>query len=111
MKRRKNLCSNSDKNQGRDEEIEEIEIKIGVKLLEEQRKTVEKELDEMKEARKRGNCGAVFKLKARVTGEKKEGAEAVVIKDPANGNLIYDPDKIKTASLEYCKDLLKDKKT
>ena len=49
-----------------------------------------------------------FKLKAKVTGEKKVGAEAVAIKDPDDGNLIYETDDIKAASLKYVQNLLKD---
>ena len=64
----------------------------------------------MNEAKKKGNCGAVFRLKAKVIGEKKEGAEAIAIKNPANGNMVYDPEEIKTISLKYCQELLKDKK-
>jgi hypothetical protein len=52
----------------------------------------------------------VFKLKAKVTGEKKEAAEAMAIKDPVTGDMIYESDEIRNASLKYCKTLLKDKK-
>ena len=34
----------------------------------------------------------------------------MAIKDPVSGQMIYDANKIKTASLNYCKNLLKDKK-
>ena len=52
----------------------------------------------MNEAKKKANCGAVFRLKA------------IAIKNPANGNMVYDPEEIKTISLKYCQELLKDKK-
>ena len=64
----------------------------------------------MNEAKKKGKCGAIFKLKAKVLGEKKEGAEAIAIKNPTNGNMVYDSEEIKIIFLKYCQDLLKDKK-
>ena len=102
------IHNNQDKTTARDDEIDYLEIMIKEKLLEAQRITVEKELDEMRDSKKKGRCGAVFKLKSKVTGEKKEASEAVVIKDPESGNLIYEPDEIKEASLKYCQNLLKD---
>ena len=105
-----NLHSTHDKTEARDNEIEDIEVKIGEKLREAQRVIVEKEIDEMRDAGKKGKCGAIFKLKAKVTGEKKEAAEAISIKDPDNGNMLYDPEEIKVTSLKYCQNLLKDRK-
>ena len=104
------MYSNQEKSKSREDELNDIEEKISEKLCEAQRKIVERELDEMNEAKKKGRCGAIFKLKAKVIGEKKEGAEAIAIKNPTNGNMVYDSDEIKTISLKYCQDLLKDKK-
>ena len=98
------------KTKAREDELSAIEEKINEKLCEAQRKVVERELEELHEAQKKGNCGAVFILKAKVFGEKKEGAEAIAIKNPANGNMVYDPEEIKAFSLKYCQELLKDKK-
>ena len=96
------------KSKTRDESLEAIDAKVGEKLLEAQRKLVEAELEELKDGKKKGKCAVVFKMKAKVTGEKKEGAEAVAIKDPDDGSMLYEPDEIKSASLKYCQDLLKD---
>ena len=66
-----NIFLSQEKTKAREEEIDTIEDAIGEKLIEMQRKTVEKELEEMKNAKMKSKCGAVFKLKAKVTGEKK----------------------------------------
>ena len=55
---------------------------------------------------KKGKCAAVFSLKAKILGEKKEKQEAVVIEDPDTEELLFDAESIKAASLKYLKDLL-----
>ena len=105
-----NLYINQVKTKVREDKVDEIEEKIAKKLCEAHRIVVEKELDEIRDAKKKGRCAVVFKLKAKVTGEKKEAAEAMAIKDPVTGDMIYESDEIRNASLKYCKTLLKDKK-
>ena len=105
-----NIYKSQDIANTREEEIDEVEAKISEKLLEAQRKSIEKELEDIREAKKNGRCAAVFKLKAKVAGEKKETAEAIAIKDPVSGAMLYDHEEIKSASLNYCQNLLKDKK-
>ena len=61
--------SNQEETKSREDELNNIEEKISEKLCEAQRKIVERELDEMNEAKKKGKCGAIFKLKAKVLGE------------------------------------------
>ena len=66
-----NLHNIQEKTKARDDEIDDIESKIGAQLCEAQIINVERELDEIRDASKKGKCAAVFKLKAKVTGEKK----------------------------------------
>ena len=42
----------------------------------------------------------------KIRGQKKEGAEMIAMKDPESGELVFDPEDLKTTSLNYCVNLL-----
>ena len=49
---------------------------------------------------------AVFKVKEKVLGRKKDADEPSVIRDPETNELIFNPSEILQASADYCKMLL-----
>ena len=55
---------------------------------------------------KKGRTAAVFKLHAEILGSKISQSERIAIEDPDTGLLIDSPEKIKSVSLKYCKDLM-----
>ena len=88
--------------------IKNIEQQINKKLIEKQRKDLEKELDDLKSRQHmKGRTAAIFNLKEKVIGKKKESQESVSIVDPVTKERLFDHDKIKQASLNYVKNLLK----
>ena len=79
--------------------IEEIEIK--------RKKELEKELNELKQIKiKKGKSAAIFKLKEKIVGSKKNSQEATTLKDPKTNCDVNTVDDIKRVSLDYCKNLL-----
>ena len=92
------------------EEMEKVDAKIADKLLGMQRDQYEKKLEHLKEIKKvKGKTAAIFKLKEKVVGTKKEGMESVSMNDPKTGQMIYDPEKLKQASMNYLSSLLKNR--
>ena len=76
-------------------------------LLELQRKEIETELKHIEDIKKhKGKSAAIFNVLNKVRGQKKNGPELVAMKDPKTGNMIFDPEKIKTATINYCANLL-----
>ena len=86
-------------------ESEAIEAKINSKLIEYQMKDYEKKyLDKVK--KEKGKSAAIFKLKEKIVGAKKQTQEAVTMKDPESGELIVENDELKRASVDYVSKLL-----
>jgi hypothetical protein len=84
--------------------------KIAEVLIQKQRCEYEKKLIALKTLKTtKGKSAAVFNLKAKILGGKKDKQEAVVIEDPNTKELLFEPDKIKETSLNYLKDLLKNR--
>ena len=54
----------------------------------------------------KGNQAALFKLKAKIVGEKRPSQEAVSMVDPDNKELLFEPERIKEASVKYLTNLL-----
>ena len=76
-------------------------------LLVKQREEYETKLEQLKNIQKsKGRSAAIFKLKEKVVGSKKEGMESVSMKDPITGSILYDPDQLKEASEDYLSNLL-----
>ena len=68
--------------------------------------------DEINNIKKTG-CGRlarIFKLKKKIVGDRKIGQEPSAIKDPDTGELLVSSKDIKTTTLKYCVDNLKDNK-
>ena len=59
--------------------------------------------------RTKGKSAAIFDLKDKILGEKKVQQEAVVMENPENEELIFDAEKIKSVSLNYLTNLLKNR--
>ena len=67
------------------EDIHGVEGNMAGKNLERQRKQYECKLEYLKTIKKeKGKKAAIFKLKEKVAGSKKEGMEAVTMKNPSN---------------------------
>jgi hypothetical protein len=49
----------------------------------------------------KGKSAAVFKLKEKIVGSKKVCQEAITMKDPLSGELIFENEKLKEASVKY----------
>ena len=80
---------------------------LNQKLLQSQRKEIEEELKQLENLKvTKGKTAAVFNLFNKIRGQKKEGAEMLAMKDPESGELVFDPEDLKTTSLNYCVNLL-----
>ena len=100
--KRKHLLENNDEKQ-----VKDVEICITEKLLDRQRSEYEEKLKNLKELKaNNGNQAALFKLKAKITGDKKSTQEAVSMTDPDSGEMMFDPKTIKEASSIYLTKLL-----
>ena len=47
--------------------------------------------------KKKGESAAIFKLKEKELGSRKEGSESVSMNDPETGEMICDPEELKRA--------------
>ena len=95
----------------KNDEKEEETSSINEKLLEEQRKDVEKEFEAIKNLKMtKGKTAAIFRTFDKIKGKSKDGPELVTMKDPVSGHFIFSPEEIKTTSLEYCVNLLNNRK-
>ena len=90
-----------------DDDIKNVDTKIAAKLLEKQRKEYEDKLDCLKSIKKdRGKSAAIFKLKEKILGSRKDGMESVSMNDPISGLMISNPEELKKASMAYLSNLL-----
>jgi CRISPR/Cas system-associated protein Csx1 len=90
-----------------EKESEAIEAKINSKIIEYQLKDYEKKLKYLDKVKKeKGKSAAIFKLKEKIVGAKKQTQEAVTMKDPESGELIVENDELKKASVDYVSKLL-----
>ena len=93
------------------EKISKIDEKIATCLLSKQRENFMTDLNQMREKKKScGNVAAIFNLKEKVLGPKTVATEAVSLYDPKTGELVNTPSEIKRVSLEYCSNLLTNRK-
>ena len=80
---------------------------VNLKLLQIQRKEIETELKQIENIKQsKGKSAAVFNVLNKVRGQKKNGAELVAMKDPDSDDMIFDPDALKSAAINYCANLL-----
>ena len=95
----------------RDIKIKEIDEKMAGNLLTEQRKNFEEELKSLKDIRRtKGKSAMVFNLKSKVVGNKKVKQEATTLIDPKTKKEVNTPEEIKRVSLDYCEELLTNRK-
>ena len=68
---------------------------------------LENEMEKVRDIRRRkGPAAAIFHVKESVLGGKLASAVPTVINDPVSGVEIFNPERIKEASVQYCKNLL-----
>ena len=104
--KRKHLIENE-----QTEKVKDVEIEITEKLFDLQRSAYEDKLKILNEIKNnKGNQAALFKLKARILGEKKAKQEAVSMENPESGEMLFEPNEIKEASTEYLVKLLTNRK-
>ena len=111
LQKEKKEILNKNEGESKDEELNIIEDKITEVILTKQREGFEKELKSIKDIKvTKGKSAAIFKLKGKITGLKSSCQEATVLVDPASGEEVTTPEEIKRVSLQYCKDLLTNRK-
>ena len=59
--------------------------------------------------KEKGKSAAIFKLKEKVLGSRKEGWEGLSMNHPETGDMICDPEELKKASVDYLSTLLKNR--
>ena len=75
--------------------------------MDHQRKDAEKKLEQIADIKKtKGKTSAIFSTLNSIRGKKKTGPEMVAMKDPETGNMIFDPEALKSAPVDYCVKLL-----
>ena len=80
---------------------------VNAELLELQRKEIESELKKIEDIKQtKGKSAAVFNVLNKVRGQRKNGAELVAMKDPDSDDMIFDPEALKSAAINYCANLL-----
>ena len=93
-----------------DAESKATESEIADILIQKQREEYEKKLEYVKTIKKdKGKSAAMFKLKDKVLGSRKEGCETVSMNDPISGEMICDPEELKKASVKYLSSLLENR--
>ena len=89
----------------------EIENRIKDKINEDQRKNLNREIQDMTNMQmKKGKTATVFKLKEKLFGSKIGKQDIVSITNPATNKIETDRNKIKAVTLKYCADLLTNRK-
>ena len=79
-------------------------------LLKLQREEVEEEFKKITEIKNaKGKTAAIFSTMKKIKGDNKSGSELVAMKHPVTEELIFDPVKLKSVSLDYCVNLLQNK--
>ena len=95
----------------KEQRLETIDKKLATALQDLNKANYEKEINSLKSMKnKKGNSAAIHKLKQKVLGPKEPTLDAVAVEDPESGILITEPEKINEMTLQYCLDLLKDRK-
>ena len=88
-------------NKHKEEEVIEEELNNA------QRGIIESEQENLISLKKeKGRAAAIFKLKERIVGPKKNPLEPLMLIDPETGFEVMEPEEIKRVSLHYCVELL-----
>ena len=91
--------------------LNEIDKELAQTLKDIEADKHEKDMRELEGLKKsKGKSAAVFGLRDKILGKKKSAQEQVVITDPSTGEDVYTPEEIKRVSLDYCVNLLTQKK-
>ena len=94
----------------RNENTEEIDERICFALNLKQKNETEKELNKLQEVKmKKGNNAAVFNLREKILGNKKNSNGPSAITNPATGEKVFDATEILRISADYCEDLLRNR--
>ena len=83
---------------------------IAEELLRLRKADIEEELGNIYRLKNsKGDSAAVFNVRDKILGRKKDADEPAVIKDPKTGELVFQPSDILKASVEYCENFLKNR--
>ena len=95
---------NESKNEGR---LKQIETEMANKILEKQKKNLNKEIDNLKlHENKKGKTATIFKIKKNIVGDEHEGNNSVSMKHFRTKEQLFNNEEINEAALEYCIELL-----
>ena len=91
--------------------VENIDKRLSSALIGQQREIFLARIENITKVKKqKGRSAAVFTLKDDVIGHKKTGQEATILIDPMTGKEVTTPHEIKRVSLDYCNELLTNRK-
>ena len=91
--------------------LKEIDGKLATHLLQKQRQAFETELESIRNLKyTKGRSAAIFSLRTTIVGSKSSKQEATVLIDPKSKSEVTTPEDIKRVSLQYCVDLLTNRK-
>ena len=98
-------------NEDTEDKVRDIDSKLATTLLKKQREAFEKEMNHLRDLKgTKGNAALVFKLREKIVGTKAVVSEAVAIVDPESNIEVKTPADIRRASLQYCCELLTNRK-
>ena len=101
------LLKNSTNNSVGTPNIDELDEEICKELQIKQKEEVEKELSNLYNVKKRkGKSAAIFSLKEKIVGKKKEPEEQCAVIDPVTNEIVCDPAEIIKVCADYCQNLL-----
>ena len=90
-----------------DEKLNEIEMVISEKILEKQKESFDKEINNLKNLkRKKGKSAAIFKIKENIICNEKNSQGSVSMKHHKTKEQLFNNNEIKKSALEYCTELL-----
>ena len=88
--------------------MDAIDSKIHEEMKKLKREDIERELRDIQRLKHtKGDAAAVFGVKAKILGKKKDADEPSAIRDPKSNQLIFHPSGILKTYVEYCENLLK----
>ena len=90
-----------------DNVVNNIDCKIANEINKAHKEDMTKEFTKIyKTMTRKGNSAAVFSVKEKILGKKKDSGEPHAIRNSKTGDLIFHSSGIKETSVKYCKDLL-----
>ena len=105
------MLSNKEFNDETSKKLLEINEKINETVLDDQKLSILKHRSHLKETlAKRGKTAEMFKQKELILGSKKVPQDLIAIRDPESDKVCTNIKDIKTITLNYCKNLLTNRK-